>query len=30
MKLNIWRFTDEKSGHDSQSNGLCSALGELS
>ena len=30
MKLNIWRFTDEKSGHDSQSNGLCAALGELS
>ena len=29
MKLNIWRFTDEKSGHDSQSNGLCTALGEL-
>ena len=30
MKLNIWRFTDGKSGHDSQSNGLCAALGELS
>jgi len=29
MKLNIWRFTDGKSGHDSQSNGLCIAIGEL-
>ena len=30
MKLNIWRFTDGKPGHDAQSNGLCMALGELS
>lgn len=29
MKLNIWRFTDGKSGHDAQSNGLCMAIGEL-
>ncbi len=29
MKLNIWRFTDGKSGHDSQSNGLCTAINEL-
>jgi mitochondrial fission protein ELM1 len=29
MKLNIWRFTDGKSGHDAQSNGLCIAINEL-
>ena len=29
MKLNIWRFTDGKSGHDAQSTGLCIAFGKL-
>ena len=29
MALNIWRFTDGKPGHDSQSIGLCDAIGRL-
>ncbi|MFT5396975.1 MAG: mitochondrial fission protein ELM1 [Gammaproteobacteria bacterium] len=29
MALNIWRFTDSKPGHDSQSIGLCEAIGRL-
>lgn len=29
MTLNIWRFTDGKPGHDSQSIGLCSAIEKL-
>ncbi len=29
MALNIWRFTDRKPGHDSQSIGLCDAIGRL-
>jgi len=29
MALNIWRFTDGKPGHDSQSIGLCDAIGKL-
>ena len=29
MTLNIWRFTDEKPGHDSQSIGLCNAISEI-
>lgn len=29
MALNIWRFTDSKPGHDSQSIGLCDAIGRL-
>lgn len=27
--MNIWRFTDSKPGHDSQSIGLCDAIGRL-
>jgi hypothetical protein len=30
MTLNIWRITDGKSGHDSQSAGLCKAIADLS
>ena len=30
MTLNIWRVTDGKSGHDSQSAGLCKAIADLS
>ena len=30
MTLNIWRITDGKSGHDSQSTGLCQAIKNLS
>ena len=30
MTLNIWRITDGKSGHDSQSTGLCQAIKKLS
>ena len=29
MILNIWRVTDGKSGHDSQSTGLCQAIANL-
>jgi uncharacterized protein len=29
MALNIWRFTDGKPGHDSQSIGLCTAIEQL-
>ena len=29
MTFNIWRFTDGKSGHDSQSSGLCTAIEKL-
>ena len=29
MTLNIWRFTDGKPGHDSQSIGLCNAISEI-
>jgi uncharacterized protein len=29
MALNIWRITDGKAGHDSQSIGLCNAIGKL-
>ena len=29
MILNIWRFTDKKPGHDSQSIGLCNAISEI-
>lgn len=29
MTLNIWRFTDGKPGHDSQSTGLCTAIKKL-
>jgi len=28
MPLTIWRFTDKRAGHDSQSNGLCNAIAE--
>jgi len=29
MTFNIWRFTDGKSGHDTQSIGLCTAIEKL-
>ncbi|MCG8378387.1 MAG: mitochondrial fission ELM1 family protein [Proteobacteria bacterium] len=29
MSLTLWRFTDNKPGHDSQSIGLCSAIGAI-